>query len=137
MNLLQWSASIVNKQPYDPGKVDCFRVVVDFARRVKGIELPYEHKGITLDDYAKHYDTDEEKTIAVAIDYFKTNLCEIPVYKSVPGDVLITTHPKSGDHIFFGINGGNGKVITVMIEGGTQVVEQNNFNIVKAFTWAM
>lgn len=136
MNLLQWSAGIVDKQPYDPGKVDCFRMVVDFAARVKGIDLPYEHDGITLDDYVKHYETNESKTIAIAMDYFKTNLVEIPVHKNMPGDVLIATHSKSGAHTFFGINGGNGKIITVMTDGGTQVVEQNNFNIVKAFTWA-
>ena len=137
MRLLQWTAEIVDKQPYDPGKVDCFRMIIDFAGRVKGILLPYEHKGITLDDYVECYEKDEEKTIAVAMDYFKTNLIEISLHETIAGDVLIATHRKSGNHIFFGIDGGNGKVVTVMIEGGTQVVERSNFNIIKAFTWPM
>jgi hypothetical protein len=111
-------------------------MVVDFAARVKGVQLPYEHKGITLDDYASHYDMDEEKTIAVAIDYLKTYLIEIPPQRTVAGDVVIAVYHKSGDHIFFGIDGGNGKVITVMIEGGTQVIKRQYYKIIKAFTWA-
>jgi len=137
MNLLQWSANIVDKQPYNPGKVDCFRLVIDFAARVKGVDLPYEHDGITLDDYVKHYETNESKTIAVAMDYLKTNLTEIPAYRSIAGDVLIAVpKAKSAERIFFGIDGGNGKIVTVLIEGGTQAVKREHHNIIKAFKWA-
>jgi hypothetical protein len=111
-------------------------MVIDFAARVKGVQLPYEHKGITLDDYAKHYEGNENQTIEIAIDYFKTNLFEISMHKSIAGDVLIATHQKLIEHIFFCINGGNGKLVTVMIDGGTQVANQEHFNIVKVFTWA-
>ena len=132
-SLATWTSARVGKQDYELGQVDCFRLVMDYAKSFNDKELPVEFDGMTLETYGDWYSQDETRTVEIAIKYLDTYLHEVTPAKSIAGDVLVLRY---GSCIFFGIDGGNGKIITVFIEKGIRVISKRHFKIIKAFTWA-
>jgi len=133
-NLATWTSARVGKQQYELGQIDCFRLVMDYARSFNNKELPVEFSGMTLETYGDWYLQDENRTVEIAIKYLDTYLHEIPESKTIAGDVLVLRYDGS---TFFGIDGGNGKIITVFVKKGIRVIRKRHFEIVKAFTWAL
>ena len=131
MNLATWTSARVGKQEYKLGQVDCFKIVMEFISNATGKVLPNEHRGMTLDTYGDWYLQDESNTFEIAVEYLNTHLNEIPVFKSVAGDILVLRY---GTNRFFGIDGGNGKVITVFLDRGVRVVNKKHFETIKVFS---
>jgi len=131
-NLATWTSERVGKRQYDLGQVDCFRLVLDYSRCFNNIELPVDYRGMTLDTYGDWYLQDNIRTVKIAIEYLSTYLYEIEVSRTVAGDILVLRY---GTSTFFGIDGGNGKIITVFIKTGIRVIRKQHFEVIKAFTW--
>ena len=131
INLSQITSDFVG-EAYLLGQNDCLMLVVRYLRMLSAnIPDHINYKGITLQNYADHY-IKNNNIIDFAIEYFLQFCNEVEISKRVPGDILFLEDEEGK---FLGIDGGNGKVLTVVRNGTTEVLSQEKYKIRKVLRW--
>lgn len=121
---------LVNK-PYELGKVDCFRSIMEYAESI-GVAFPLEFEGQTLESYPDFYREQPQEAKALVVRLFDSLLPEVQPNFSLAGDILLLQfHDKPP---FLAINGGNGNIITASIEYGFKVYLGNRFKRLKGWS---
>jgi len=132
MNFSVWSNSVIGK-PFELGKVDCFRLVFDYLQEC-GLRLPEEYKGLAMPDYAHAYLQNREGLIQKAIAYMSEYLKELEIHQAFTGDILVVKlRWFEALPISFGIDGGNGIIISVTEKMGVIPIEKKLYNIMRVF----
>ena len=131
INLSQITADFIGEE-YQLGNNDCFMLVVRYLRKLNAnIPDNVHYRGLTLKNYADNY-IEDNNIIDYAIEYFLQFCTEVDISKRTPGDILFL-EDKEGK--FLGIDGGNGKVLTVVRNGVTEVLPQGKYKIRKVLRW--
>ena len=134
MSLVKISADLVGT-PYQLGgttdALDCFSLIVRYLQ-MKGIAVPSDlvFDGHSIADYPGEYEADPKKMMGVAVDYIASITTEIPVHKTMAGDILFV---KIEDNESLVINGGNGNIIAATKERGTVVLDEHGYKTQRVF----
>ena len=111
-SLLEISKNLVGRS-YELGRSDCFTLVIDYLR-LRGVNIPndVEFKGLTFKNYKDAY-LENTDVIDCAVEFLLQYCKEIKLHECLAGDILLLQN-ESGTK-YLGIDGGNGNVITAVI----------------------
>ena len=120
------------KLGYAQDGLDCFTLIVEYLKR-HGITIPETETidGVTLRNYKDKYVSDNS-TINAAEKYFIRILKEKEPCARMPGDVLLLAYNETK---FFGIDAGNGNILTANTDRGVKIVPGNPYEVLRA--WAI
>jgi cell wall-associated NlpC family hydrolase len=134
MSLVTISSELVG-MPYRLGgttdALDCFTLIARYLQ-MRGITVPTDlvFKGHAISDYPSEYEADPKKMMGVAVDYIASITTEIPVHKTMAGDILFV---QTEDNESLVVNGGNGTIIAATKERGTVVLDEHGYKIQRVF----
>jgi hypothetical protein len=130
-SVLEISQQFVGQQ-YELGKCDCLTMIIDYLR-LSGLEIPDNESfnGISLKNYADLY-RKNSGTIENAADWLATKCKEFKPHESLPGDILFL---EENNTKFFGIDGGNGKIIAPVIGDSVEVMRSENCKRLRVFRY--
>ena len=139
MSLVKISSELVGT-PYRLGgttdALDCFSLIVRYLG-MKGIVVPPDlvFKGHSLfvggvADYSIEYKADPKKMIGVAVEYIASITTELPVHKTMAGDILFV---RTEDNESLVINGGNGVIIAATRDRGTVALDEHEYKTQRVF----
>jgi hypothetical protein len=141
-SLLEISKKFVG-QPYELGKCDCLTMIIDYLRLL-GVKVSKNEsfKEVNLKNYADLY-RKNSGTIERAADWLATKCkderaadwlatkCkEVQPHESLPGDIL---YLEENGTKFFGIDGGNGKVIAPIVGDAVSVLRSEKCKRLRVF----
>jgi hypothetical protein len=128
VSLVRITQEIVGTQ-YELGARDCFRVVYDYIRRY--VDLPETWRDLTLEDYARVFETDPVWAKELIEEFLGEHLPSIPVSRVFAGDVLML---EPADHPPFpAIHAGNRHFIGAEPRRGVAVLPLANVHIRRAW----
>ena len=134
MSLVRISSELVGT-PYRLGgttdALDCFSLIVRYLG-MKGITVPPDlvFKGHAISDYPEEYEVDPKKMMGVAVEYIASITTELPVHKTMAGDILFV---RTEDNESLVINGGNGVIIAATKDRGTVVLDEHEYITQRVF----
>ena len=134
MSLVKISSELVGT-PYRLGgttdALDCFSLIVRYLQ-MKGITVPSDlvFKGHSISDYPEEYEADPDKMMGVAVEYIASITTEMPVHKTMAGDILFV---RTEDNESLVINGGNGVIIAATKERGTVALDEHEYKTQRVF----
>jgi len=134
MSLVKISSELVGT-PYRLGgttdALDCFSLIVRYLQ-MKGITVPPDlvFKGHAISDYPEEYEADPDKMMGVAVEYIASITTEMPVHKTMAGDILFV---RTEDNESLVINGGNGVIIAATKERGTVALDEHEYKTQRVF----
>ena len=134
MSLVKISSELVGT-PYRLGgttdALDCFSLIVRYLQ-MKGITVPSDlvFKGHAISDYPEEYEADPDKMMGVAVEYIASITTEVPVHKTIAGDILFVRTEGNGSLV---INGGNGVIIAATKERGTVALDEHEYKTQRVF----
>ena len=128
-SVLEISQRIVGK-PYELGKCDCITMIIDYLRLL-GVKISQNEsfEEVNLKNYADLY-RKNSGTIEKAADWLATKCKEIKPHESLPGDILFLEGNKTK---FFGIDGGNGKIIAPIVGDTVSVLRSGDCTRLRVF----
>ena len=132
-NLATMSASIIGK-PFELGCTDCFMLVINYLRQ-RGVSLPEEHSGYTLQSYPELYQTNPNYAREVMVSCLDSILSQIPANRVAPGDILLIKLKGTSEGFFLAINGGNGNALMVSEIRGVISLPMRVYKILKGWTY--
>jgi hypothetical protein len=117
-------------QPYELGKCDCLTMIIDYLRLL-GIKISKNEsfKEVNLKNYADLYRRNSG-TIERAADWLATKCEEVQPHESLPGDIL---YLEENNTKFFGIDGGNGKIIAPIVGDAVSVLRSEKCKRLRVF----
>ena len=112
--------------------LDCFTLLVNYLSRF-GIKISESETidGITLKNYREKY-LDDHKVISTAAKFLSKILKEKNANRIFVGDILMIEY---NGKKFFGIDAGNGNILTVNLKTGVKIVHGDIYRILKV--WAI
>ena len=134
MSLVKISSELVGT-PYRLGgttdALDCFSLIVRYLQ-MKGITVPPDlvFKGHAISDYPEEYEADPKKMMGVAVEYIASITTEVPVHKTMAGDILFV---RTEDNESLVINGGNGVIIAATMDRGTVALDEHDYKTQRVF----
>jgi len=130
-SLLEISQKFIGK-PYKLGKCDCLTMIIDYLR-LFGLDIPNSESfnGVNLKNYADLYRRNSG-TIECAADWLATKCKEVKPHESLPGDILFL---EENNKKFFGIDGGNGKIIAPVIGDSVEALRSDNCKRLRVFRY--
>ena len=134
MSLVKISSELVG-MPYRLGgttdALDCFSLIVRYLK-MRGITVPHNlvFNGHAISDYPDEYEADPKKMMGVAVEYIASITTEMPVYKTMAGDILFV---RTEDNESLVINGGNGTIIAATKERGTVLLDEHGYKTQRVF----
>ena len=134
MSLVKISSDLVGT-PYRLGgktdALDCFSLIVRYLG-MKGIIVPPDlvFKGHAISDYPEEYEADPDKMMGVAVEYIASITTEMPVHKTMAGDILFV---RTEDNESLVINGGNGVIIAATKDRGTVALDEHDYKTQRVF----
>jgi hypothetical protein len=114
--LSQFTASVVGNK-YELGKVDCFKLIIDYLREQE-VPLPIEFKGLTLDSYKDYYQKDPLAAKETMLELMNELLSPIDPNKAIPGDIVLIKLRGQSSTLALAIEGGNSVCITAAEKQG-------------------
>jgi len=137
-NLSKITAELVGA-PYRLGGLeqaagfDCFSLIYQYLI-MRGVDLPKQYKGLTLETYKDLYETDPEQATRVMIEFVEEHMEEIPRHRMFAGDVaLARVTGEDRGHAFLVIDGGNGNIICATEELGVSITSVKYYKIERVF----
>ena len=134
MSLVRISSELIGT-PYELGGTtntfDCFSLVVRYLQ-MRGVTVPRDlvFKGHAISDYPSEYGADPKKMMGVAVDYIASITTEIPIHKTMAGDILFV---RTEDNESLVISGGNGTIIAATKENGTVLLDEHGYKTQRVF----
>ena len=99
---------------------------------MRGIELPEEFNGVTLDTYKQLFQDEPAKAKKVMVEFIDSVLEPIPGYKAIPGDIYLLSLEKN-PLPFLAICAGNANIISVTESKGVTVFPLKTYKIERAW----
>jgi hypothetical protein len=107
-------------------------MIIDYLR-LSGLKVPDNESfnNVSLKNYADLY-RKNTGTIEHAADWLATKCQEVKPHESLPGDIL---YLEENDTRFFGIDGGNGKIIAAVVGEEISVLKSENCKRLRVFRY--
>jgi hypothetical protein len=111
--------------------LDCFSLIVNYLREI-GYDINSDiiYKGFDFNNYGKAFQKYPD-ILNVAIEWFSEFLEEIPTHRAVAGDIIYASLKNNAPA--FGIEAGNGYMITVTVERGVTALNKKHYDIERVF----
>ena len=114
----------------DSDGIDCFSIIARYLEYLdRPIPKKINFKGFTLNNYADQY-LQNDSVINIADEYLSSRFSEKEIHQAFIGDVLLLEY--NGTR-FFGIDAGNGNIVSANVQSGASVTNRTNYRVLKVW----